>query len=268
MPEALIPGAPTAPAAAPAAPVAAPAVDANGNPVAPAAPVAAPVAAPAAAPAPAPVAQPVESTDPKTGIVTYEPTGDAGLDLSLEFFGKLGLSFESPEMQEAGKGNFSYLEAKLAALGDKAAGSEKYLAIAKDAYSRLQANDKAQYEARRDVVYDAVGGEETWKSIQDFVKANADPGELDEIRDTLAKGGVAARAMAELLHKQFLSAKGTTVTPADPVRHQATAPTGGAPLTREGYLTELNALVAKVGSHRVDGSPEYAALRAKYAKLK
>ena len=228
-------------------------------PAAPAAP-----AQPATPPAPA---APASSTDDK-GKVTYEPTGDAGLDLALEFFGGLGLSFDSPEIQEAGKGNFSYLEAKLAAMGDEGKGGDRYLAIAKDAYSRLQTNSKAEYEARKQVVVDAVGGEETWTSIQEFVKANAEPQELDEVRAALTQGGIVAKAMAELLHRQYLAASGTTVEPASPVRNQASAPAGGAPLTRAGYLEELNGLVAKIGSHRLEGSPEYAALRKKYSNVK
>ena len=264
-------GAPAAPAqpAAPAAP-AAPATDpSTGQPVAAAPSAPAAPAAPVQPEAPAaPVVEPASTKDDKTGVVTYEPTGDVGLDLALEFFGKLGLDFESPEMQEAGKGNFAYLEAKLAALGDKAQGSDRYLALAKDAYGRLQANDKSAYEARKAIAHEAVGGEETWNSIQEFVKANAEPEELEQVKAAMLQGGVVAKAMAEHLHRLYLASSGTVAEPASATRHQPTAPAGGAPLTRQGYLEEMNALVAKIGSHRLDGSPEYAALRKKYANLK
>lgn len=256
-------GAPAAPAV-PAAPAAGVVDPATGLPAAPAA---APAAAPVVPAAPA-VQQPASATDQKTGVVTYEATGDVGLDLALEFFGGLGLAFESPEMQEAGKGNFSYLEAKIAALGDKAAGGEKYLALAKSAYERLQSTDVAAYEARRQVAFDAVGGEETWNQITEFVTANADPQELTDVKAALKQGGIVAQAMAKLLHERFLSASGTTVTPASATRQQATTPQGGAPLSRESYLTELEAIVQKVGSMNVNDSPQYKALRAKYANLK
>lgn len=245
-----------APVQNPAAPAQVPAGDTPAAPVTPAQPA-----------TPAAPAAPASTTDDK-GKVTYEPTGDAGLDLALEYFGGLGLSFDSPEIQEAGKGNFSYLEAKLAALGEDAKGGERYLAIARDAYGRLKEGSKAEYEARKATVLEAVGGEETWNSIKEYVKANAEPNELEEVRAALGQGGLVAKAMAELLHRQYLAASGTTVEPPSPVRHQASAPAGGAPLTRAGYLEELNGLVAKIGSHRLEGSPEYAALRKKYSNVK
>ena len=46
-------------------------------------------------------------------VVEYEPTGDVSLDIALGFFGRQGLGLDSPELAEAAKGNFAYLEAKL-----------------------------------------------------------------------------------------------------------------------------------------------------------
>lgn len=239
------------------------------DPVAPvdpnAAPAPAPVPAAPADPAP-PIVDPVQNIA-ADGAVTFEPTGDLALDLSLEFFGKMGLTLESPELQEAAKGNFQYLEAKLAELGDKAKGHERFIALAKEAHGRLQSNEKASYEARKAVVIDAVGGEETWTQIQEFVKANAEPAELEEVKAALRGGGLVARATAEMLHRQYLSASGTTIEPASATRNQATA-NRGSPLTLAGYKEELNVLASKIGSSRLDGSPEYAALRQKYAHVK
>lgn len=251
----------------PAAVAAAPAVNSvDPNVAAPAvASTPGPNAAPAApAVAAAPVAQPAATVN-DNGTISYEPTGDVALDLSLEFFGGLGLALDSPEMIEAGKGNFQYLEAKLAALGEKAKGYERYLGLAKEAHGRLDAANKADVEKRRSEVHEAVGGEENWKSIVKFVDANATPEERAELKGALAQGGIVAKAVATMLHGMYAKAPGTTLEPASAVRNQPSAPANGAPLTLAGYRQELDALVSSVGSHRVDGSPEYAALRRKYA---
>ena len=231
----------------------------------PVAPVAPPVVAPVvAAPVVAPVTPPATPPASASDAVTFEPTGDAGLDLAMDFFGKLGLSLDSPEMQEAGNGNFSYLEAKLASLGEKAAGSAQYLALAKEAQSRLSAQSKAQYEERRKTVHDAVGGEENWKELQTYINANAEPAELEIVRTALAQGGIVATAVAKHLHEMFLAAPGSTSAPANAVQNLP-VPDNGAGLTLAGYRQELSTLVAKIGSQRLDGSPEYSALRRKYA---
>lgn len=244
--------------AAPAAP-ATPAAPAAPAPAAPATPPATPPAAPA---------EPAATVDTATGVITYEPTGDIALDLSLEFFGKLGLGFDSPELQEAGKGNFKYLEAKLAEMGDKAKGFEKFVELAREAHGRLKANEQTAYEQRKATVYEAVGGEENWKKIQEHVKANATPEELNEVKEAIAQGGIVARAVATLLHNQYFKTPGVTVDPADPTTRQSTPPAGGNVLTKAGYLQELNVLVARYGSHRLDGTQEYADLRRKYANVK
>lgn len=228
---------------------AAPAAAAPAAPVEPAAPV---------TPAPAPAPSKEEATP------SFQPTGDAGLDLAMGFFDKLGLTLDSPEMQEAGNGNFSYLEAKLAALGEKAAGSAQYLALAKEAQARLSAQAKAQQEERRKTVHDAVGGEENWKALQEYVNANAEPEELEVVRSALSQGGLVATAVAKHLHSLFLAAPGSNVEPASAATNIPT-PDTGAGLTLAGYRQEVNSLVAKIGSNRLDGSPEYAALRRKYA---
>jgi len=242
------PGA-TAPAA-PAAPSA---------PAAPTKPVA-PVATPAAPTEPAAPAEPVAIAAPGS-------TGDAGLDLAVSFFLKAGIALDSPEVAEAAKGNFAYLEAKLAELGDKAPGAEQYLKLAKDGYDRIQSNEKAQYEARKKTVHDAVGGEDNWKNIQEFVKTNAEPEELAQVRTALSQGGIVAQAMAELLARQYATATGTVKEPGNPVTQQGTPP-GAAPLTLAGYRQELDALVGRIGSHNLDGSPEYAAIRRKFAHVR
>lgn len=241
------PVAPVAPApAAPAAPVA-PAVPATPNPTEPPAPVA-----------------PTQNVDNK-GKVTFDPTGDAGLDIALKFFGERGLTLDSAELNEAGKGNFAYLEAYLKGIADKHPGAEAYLEIAKQAYERLNTKNAADYEARKKTVHDAVGGEETWKNIVEFVKANAEPDELQEVEAQLGKGGVAAKAMAQYLKGLYEAAPGVTKEPASAVKPaQQTAPSTGT-LTLTDYKRELSALSARIPAGRMDDSPEYQALKRKYS---
>ena len=89
--------------------------------IAPVVPVVAPVVAPAT-----------------PAAVTFEPTGDVSLDVALNFLGAQGLTLESPELIEAGKGNFQYLEGKFAAMGDKApAGWREHVNMAKEAHTRI-----------------------------------------------------------------------------------------------------------------------------------
>lgn len=230
---------------------------------APPAPEPAPTPAPAAPPTPIDPIAPVEKVDTK-GRVTFEPTGDAGLDIALDYFGGLGLGLDTPEMQEAINGNFQYLEAKIAALGEKGAGGEKYIGLAKAAHERHVQNETAAYEERKKVAYDAVGGEENWNKVQEFVTANAEPAELEAVKSAMATGGIVARAVAEMLHRQYMTASGTEIEPARPTVNQSTAPVGSGQLTLAGYREELNKLVAEVGSHRVNDDPRYARLRDKY----
>ncbi len=195
----------------------------------------------------------------------FEPTGHAGLDLSLGFFHGLGLSESSPEIAEAAKGNFSYLEAKLASLGDKAKGWEQYLGVAKDAYKSITEGAAAAKEALVKQVHEFAGGEENWNKIKEHVEANADEAELDVINKALKQGGIVARAMVQMLHSNYTQASGTTVEPASATVNQASVPANGGPLTLDGYRQELNALVAKHGSGNLDANPAYQALRKKYA---
>ncbi len=223
-------------------------------------------AADAAAAAAGAVTEPVQ-TVAADGTVTFTPTGNIGMDLALEYFGKLGFKLEDAELDQAGKGNFSYLEAKLATLGDKAKGAERYVALAKQAQAEISAKLNAGIEERRKTVYDAVGGEDEWKKVVDYAKANAEPKELEDIRRTLQAGGIGAKLMAQHLHSLY---KGTNPD-RTPERATAAAPATAAAngtLTLTGYRQELNKLIEKVGVTRLQDSDEYAQLRQRYANVK
>lgn len=257
-----------APTAAPsAAPVAAP-------PVAPAAaPVVAPAPAPAETPpsvaptvgeAPAPVSEAPQGTADATGVVVYDTTGDPGMDMALTFVGKLGLLPEHPAMVKAGEGDFTFIKAHLASLGDKAAGWEQHIALAEQAWDR---NVKAAEALNRTIVssvHQAAGGEANWSAIEQWAKANADPKEKEAINKLLAAGPVEARAATLMLRQMFEAAGGTTVTPANPLKGALDAEQAGSamtPLSPKEYgaaVLELN--MRKPGA--VDrGDPEYKQLQ-------
>lgn len=211
------------------------------------------------------VVEPVQ-TVADDGSVSFTPTGNIGMDLALEFFGKLGFKLEDAELDQAGKGNFSYLEAKLATMGDKAAGADKYIQLAKTAVAEIQAKQSAAIEARRTAVYDVVGGKETWEAIAEFAKANAEPDELKDIRSALSAGGTTAKLMAQ--HLLSLYQASNPERKAQKVTEQPAATAGASSaLTLTGYKKELNELISKVGVTRLQDSPEYAALRQRYATV-
>lgn len=239
--------------AAPPAPVPAPA------PPAPA-PVAPPAPAPVAPPAPEPQAPPV------VALNGFEPTGDAGIDLALGFFGKLGLKESDPEIAEAGKGNFEYLKAKLASMGAKAVGYEQYLALAEKGYNDFHTSQNTAREARVKLVQEAVGGEENWNAIQTWAEKEGTPEELAQFKAGIKQGGVVAQAVAKFLAEQYAAASSTTLNPAAVVDKHANV-VAAQPVNLAGYHAEVRALQAKLGSEGVQSSPEYAALRQKYASL-
>lgn len=263
MTTATTPGAsPAAPAANPAAPAGDPAT--NPQATTPANPAADP--APAAAPAaPAEPAPEVIGADPAPAAadsgVSYQPTGDAGLDIALGFIGKLGLGPDHDAVLAAADGNFDKLEATLAAMGDKATGYEPYVKLAKDAYERNDANTKATQTKITAAVTEAAGGADQWATVKKWAGENANADEKAEINAMLAAGPVQARAAALMLTNLYKQAGGTVVTPASVTDNNAgngTANSGA--LTAAEYASEVRALRSKLGS-RMEGSPEYHALR-------
>lgn len=232
------------------------------------------LATPPPAPAPAPeplVATPAPSTPAPVaapaanGAFTYEPTGDLALDMSLEFFGNLGIAPDSAEMVEASKGNFQYLDAKLAAMGDKAKGYERHLSLGKEAYTRIEARDKAAFDAILTSVHETVGGKEAWEATSAYAKQHMKPEMLEQARAVISTGGLAAQAMAFFLHNQVLQAQGTSV-PGRPAVDTGAAATAAvvssAPLNPQQFGIEYKKGLAKYGMG-FDKTPEYQALLAR-----
>lgn len=246
-----------APAAAPVVPdVAAPAAVVPAVPAAPAAAVAigeAPAAAPVVAPTPAPA----------VADAAFQPSGDAGLDLAANWIAGLGIPKDDPAIIAAlEEGNFDFIKAKLATMGDKSRGWEQYIALAEKGVTNLRSTAEAAVTATNSLIYEAVGGEEAWGQIAEWASANAEPEEKEGINAMLSAGGIQARAAANYLQSLYAGANGTVVEPAEAAAPTAKAqPVTNSALSPREYSDAVRQLANKIGSGNLNGSPEYLALQ-------
>lgn len=215
-----------------------------------------------------PVQQQPEPKVEEVKVGNFTSTGNVAIDLFLGFASKHGLGEDSPEIVEAGKGNFAYLESKFQQLGDKAKGYEPLLKLAKEAFDNHVTQSKAADEARIKLVFEEVGGEEQWNKIAEWVKTEGTEDERKEFRSALAQGGFVARATAAYLRNAFMGA-GNTVQGQEAVSNTAaTSVPSGAPLSSENYQAELVALRQRYGDYGVQDSPEYKSLQQRYANFR
>lgn len=165
-----------------------------------------------------PVADPVapKPLDLNVELVSYAPSGDAGLDVALEFIGNLGIGPEHAAMQAASNGDFAPLEAHLASLGAKAKGFEKMLALGKKAHAdgaKADAESKAKAaadeKATTEKIHAVMGGAENWPSIQAWAASAATDQEKLDVAAAFKAGGTIAIAMAERLTNLYRKAGGT-----------------------------------------------------------
>lgn len=217
-----------------------------GEPPAPAAPT-----VPAAPAAPAPV----------EGSVLYEPTGDVGLDLALEFVGKAGIASDHPAMVAAATGDFSILKATLAAKG--VPGWEQFVALGEQSYKKTAEQTEAKSKALREAVHKEAGGPEEWGAIQKWAGSNATQEEKAEINGLLNQGGLQAKLAVRYLVDAYAKANNVTQNPKDPT---ANASRGGvpsasdAPLSPRDYAEAVRSLNNKLNG-RLEGSREYEQLQ-------
>lgn len=208
--------------------------------------------------------EPVKSADPVGSELP--DLGDPGLNVAADYFiNTLGLSVDSPEIVEAGKGNYAYLEATIAKLGDKAKGADRFVGLAREAQSRLEAAQKTKHEATVKAVHDAVGGEENWRTVQNFARTNLKQEQLSEASAALSQGGLVAEAMARHLYGLASQNPQTTIqgNPASDPSAPAQPIAPNAPLTREQYREEYKKLVAEYGITGAQKRPELQALNAR-----
>ncbi len=206
----------------------------------------------------------VPSAKDDAGVVTYDPTGDAGLDFALSFIGSLGIEGTDPAMVAAANGDFSFIEAKLAAMGEKAKGWEQHIALGKQAYGRQLDAFKAEQGKTLAAVHAVAGGEDQWKALVAWAGTQVSPEEKAALDAMFDAGPVSAAMAARMLMQAHAEAKGTTVKPANPAQAASGLPPAApTALTQANYAKEVDALYQQIGS-RMDTSPEYAALRQKY----
>jgi hypothetical protein len=260
-----------APTASPA-PAAAPA---PGMPMASKEPAAAPAASPPPAAAPAPISTQIGAPAAEAGtaeqvpasdVIVYETTGDAGLDMSLEFVGKLGFGPDSAAMQAAAKGDFAILKAQLGMMGDKAKGWERYVALGEQAHKATASAASAKQTKDAEIITAAAGGVDQWNAIKEWAGAAADDAEKEEVNAALRKGGTAAKAMVVYLKGLYEKAGGVTKQPAAAIAPGAAtnkAPTSGALSPRE-YTKAVSELY-RTSRGGIDGSQAYKALQARRA---
>lgn len=197
-------------------------------------------------------------------VVTYEPTGDVGLDMALAFVGKAGINQDHPAMQAATNGDFSILKATLAAKG--VAGWEQFIALGEAAYARTTADNEKKAAASREAIYKIAGGEENWNAVKTWAGANATPEEKAEVNALLNQGGLAAKGAVQYLLQAYAKAANVEVNPRDPLANAGALPAAAAnaPLSAREYAAEVQQLNNKLGG-RLEGSKEYAALQRRRA---
>lgn len=248
--------------------------DQNTNTPAPA-PVTPPMPTPAPAPAPTPEPEkkPDAGKNEPTEVVPFEYApveGDPGLTMALQFVGKHGITPDSPEMQAAMNGDFSFIKAKMASLGAAAQGFEHYVAMAEKSYENHVKTETEKQTKTAGLLHEAVGGEEAWKEIQSWATSNAEPEEKEQINAMINAGGFQARAAAALLQQLYTRASGTVQEPASPVQNvpaNNASPAQGA-ISPADYQKAISALVAKHGPIGASKSPEWAALQQRRANYR
>ena len=213
------------------------------------------------------LSNPPEATPPAEQVTETPDFGDVGLNVAAEYFTSIGLDLNGRELEEAGKGNFALLEAKLEVMGDKAKGSAGYVSLAKEAVNRIREAAKAKGEQAVKDVHEAVGGESNWTAVRSWAASNLKADQLKQASDALNQGGFVAQAMARSLLAMAQGSPTVTVQGQRATNTNAVteALQGNAPLTREQYRAEYKKLLVKHGSiSAAQKSDELRALNARF----
>lgn len=227
---------------------------------------------PAAPLAPAPEAigaEPIVNAVPDASAegqaFAYRDTGDTGLDVALSFIGQLGFGPEHPAVVDAIEGKFDKLEAHLGTLGAPAAGWERMVGLAKDAYARNTAATAATQSTITAAVTEVAGSAANWEAVKAWAGKNATDEEKAGFNAMLSASPVQARAAARELVSLYNGAGGTTVLPATAVVDTAgvAIPNGTGALSPAAYHTAVRELRASLGGRDLDKSPEYKTLQAR-----
>ena len=214
-----------------------------------------------------PAADPLDLTKPAAPAATpeaeFEPTGDPGLDLALEFFASKGIGADHKALLAAQKGDFALLEATLSVMGDKAKGWEKFLALGKRSYETVKTQAEAKVAAAKKDIEDAVGGAEEWTAIRTWASQAGTEQDRQEATAALRAGGVQAKAMALYLQGVYRKVADIKVPGKVATDHASGRAPVSQPMTAVMYADQVQALRSKYGN--IDNHPEYKALQARRA---
>jgi hypothetical protein len=218
---------------------------------------------------------PTEKAQEAASAIEYETTNRPDLDVALQFIGRMGIGPDHKAMQSAMDGDFTFMEATLAAMGDKAKGFETYLALAKSAYKSISEESKVKADKDTAAILSAFGEDPAkaaakWAEVQAWARQNAEPDEKAAVNAALKAGGIAAKAMAHYLGMLHDNAAGTQVqgkAAVAPTASRGAAP-AAAEFTARVYAEAVSDLSRRIGAHNLAGSPEYAQLQAKRAAYK
>lgn len=199
-------------------------------------------------------------------IVVYDTTGDPGMDMALSFVGKLGLKPDHPAMKKASEGDFSFIKAHLATLGDTAKGWEQHIALAEQAYGNQVKTQQALTNSIVASVHREAGGSEQWAAIEAWAKQNADPDEKEYINKMLADNPVSAQGAVIILKRAYEKATGTVVNPPNPLKGatpsaDAATPDESSPLSRKEYAKKVIELNRRKPGAVDRKDPEYLQLQ-------
>jgi hypothetical protein len=204
--------------------------------------------------------KPPEKQDAPDGavIVEYAPTGDAGLDLALQFVGELGFGPERADMKAAMAGDFSLLSKSLKELGPVAKGYERSIKVAEESYKRIIDGRKAKDDAVMSAITSAAGGVEQWNAVHEWVAAEADDQQKADITAAFKAGAFSAGAMARQLTEMYKASGKSTLAPKSAVKATAgvVADVTGGAMTAQQYKEEIRRLETKYG-YRLQDTDEY-----------
>lgn len=198
-------------------------------------------------------------------VIEYEPTGDTGLDMALEFVGKAGLRGDHPAMVAAAEGDFTILRATLAARNIP--GWEQFVKLGEDAYTRTKDKESKASAALTNLVHVEAGGKDQWQAVQAWAGQNATPEEKAQVNALLNQGGLAAKGAVKYLVDAYTRANNVVIEPKDATANAGRGNGGGSdtgPLSAKDYATAVQQLNVKLNG-RLEGSKEYEALQRRRA---
>ncbi len=210
---------------------------------------------------------PLEATTDDQGVVTYEATGDASMDVAMAFIGKMGIGPDHPALLAAGQGSYGLLEATLAAMGDKAVGWQQMVALGKESIERATKEAQETSQALTKATVEAAGSEAHMNTVLQWAAGVASPKEKASFNRALAADPFQAGAAMRELVRLHAAASGTTIKPkgvtaGEPGNYSAAAE---GPLSKRDYAAQVDALARKHGGGNLQNLPEYQALNRRYA---